>query len=159
MPLVLRLNPGEKIIINGVVIENTGGLAMFAVRNRGNILRQKDILQLEEAATPAMRVYYTLQCIYLFPDEAKVYTDACVQFLNDFEAAAPASKPIIDTLRARIAKGELYPGLKDAKRLIKFEWDLLGKTTERARQLLAGSDGPKSRKNAQQPAEDAEMDG
>jgi len=105
MPLVLRLNPGEKIIINGVVIENTGGLAMFAVRNRGNILRQKDILQLEEAATPAMRVYYTLQCIYLFPDEAKVYTDACIQFLNDFEAAAPTSKPIIDTLRQRIEKG------------------------------------------------------
>lgn len=158
MPLVLRLNPGEKIIINGVVIENTGGLAMFAVRNRGNILRQKDILQLEEAATPAMRVYYTLQCIYLFPDEAKVYTDACVQFLNDFEAAAPTSKPIIDTLRQRIEKLELYPAMKDAKRLIKFEWDLLGKTTERARQLLAGGDGSKSRKSAPQMAGNANSD-
>lgn len=155
MPLVLRLNPGEKIIINGVVIENTGGLAMFAVRNRGNILRQKDILQLEEAATPAMRVYYTLQCIYLFPDEAKVYTDACIQFLNDFESAAPTSKPIIDTLRQRIEKGELYPAMKDAKRLIKFEWELLGKTTERARQLLAGGEGGKGRKAAPQMADTA----
>ena len=155
MPLVLRLNPGEKIIINGVVIENTGGLAMFAVRNRGNILRQKDILQLEEAATPAMRVYYTLQCIYLFPDEAKVYTDACVQFLSDFEAAAPTSKPIVDTLRQRIEKLELYPAMKDAKRLIKFEWDLLGKTTERARQLLAGGEGTKSRKMAPQMTDSA----
>ena len=158
MPLVLRLNPGEKIIINGVVIENTGGLAMLAIRNRGNILRQKDILQLEEAATPAMRVYYTLQCLYLFPDEAKVYTDALVQFMNDFEHAAPESKPIVDALRGRLDRGELYPGLKDAKRLIKFEWDLLGTTTERARQLLLGSDGPKRRARAnEQETADSEF--
>jgi flagellar protein FlbT len=159
MPLVLRLNPGEKIIINGVVIENTGGLAMLAIRNRGNILRQKDILQLEEAATPAMRVYYTLQCVYLFPDEAKVYSDALRQFLTDFELAAPTSKPLIDALRARLDKGELYPGLKDAKRLIKFEWDLLGTTTERARQLLLGSDGPKKRAKVGEPVpEESEVD-
>lgn len=100
MPLVLRLNPAEKIIINGVVIENTGGLAMLAIRNRGNILRQKDILQLDEAATPALRVYYTLQCLYLFPDEIKAYSEALHQFMNDFEAAAPGSKPIIDAARA-----------------------------------------------------------
>ncbi|CAN0178039.1 unnamed protein product, partial [Phaeothamnion confervicola] len=87
-----------------------------------------------------MRVYYTLQCVYLFPDEAKVYSDALRQFLTDFELAAPGSKAITDGLRARLDKGELYPGLKDAKRLIKFEWDLLGTTTERARQLLMGSD-------------------
>ncbi|MBI1246187.1 MAG: flagellum biosynthesis protein FlbT [Alphaproteobacteria bacterium] len=148
MPLVLRLNPGEKIIINGVVIENTGGLSMLAIRNRGNILRQKDILQLEDAATPALRVYYTLQCVYLFPDEAKVYSDALRQFLNDFELADPTSKPIIDALRMRLDKGELYQGLKDAKRLVKYEWDLLGTTTERAKQLLLGSDGPKKRSKA-----------
>ncbi|MBL8807321.1 MAG: flagellar biosynthesis repressor FlbT [Rhodospirillales bacterium] len=145
MPLVLRLNPGEKIIINGVVIENTGGLSMLAIRNRGNILRQKDILQLEDAATPALRVYYTLQCVYLFPDEAKVYSDALRQFLNDFEAADPNSKPITDALRVRLDKGELYQGLKDAKRLVKYEWDLLGTTTERAKQLMLGNDGPRKR--------------
>jgi flagellar protein FlbT len=148
MPLVLRLNPAEKIIINGVVIENTGGLAMLAIRNRGNILRQKDILQLDEAATPALRVYYTLQCLYLFPDESKAYSEALHQFMNDFEQAAPGSKPIVDTLRARVEKGELYPGLKDAKRLIKFEWDLLGKTTEKARTLLQGTEGGKGKTRA-----------
>jgi hypothetical protein len=70
------------------------------------------------------------------------------QFLNDFEAADPASKPIIDALRQRLEKGELYQGLKDAKRLVKYEWDLLGTTTERAKQLLLGSDGPKKRGRA-----------
>lgn len=148
MPLVLRLNPAEKIIINGVVIENTGSLAMLAIRNRGNILRQKDILQLDEASTPALRVYYTLQCLYLFPDEAKAYSEALHQFMNDFEQAAPKSKPIIDALRARVEKGELYPGLKDAKRLIKFEWDLLGKTTEKARMLLQGTEPGKGKQHA-----------
>ncbi len=145
MPLVLRLNPGEKIIINGVVIENTGGLSMLAIRNRGNILRQKDILQLEDAATPALRVYYTLQCVYLFPEDGKAYSDALRQFLTDFELADPNSKAIVDALRMRLDKGELYQGLKDAKRLVKYEWDLLGTTTERGKQLLMGSDGPKRR--------------
>ncbi len=155
MPLVLRLNPAEKIIINGVVIENTGGLAMLAIRNRGNILRQKDILQLDEAATPALRVYYTLQCLYLFPDEIKAYSEALHQFMNDFEQAAPASKPIIDALRARVEKGELYPGLKDAKRLIKFEWDLVGTTTEKGKTLLQGSEG-KSKQRAMADGDEVE---
>lgn len=155
MPLVLRLNPAEKIIINGVVIENTGGLAMLAIRNRGNILRQKDILQLDEAATPALRVYYTLQCLYLFPDEIKAYSEALHQFMNDFEQAAPASKPIIDALRARVEKGELYPGLKDAKRLIKFEWDLVGTTTEKGKMLLQGSEG-KAKQRAMTDGEEVE---
>ncbi|MFM8800520.1 MAG: hypothetical protein ACKOEE_08190, partial [Tagaea sp.] len=50
--------------------------------------------------------------------------------------------------RARVEKGELYPGLKDAKRLIKFEWDLLGKTTDKGRMLLQGSEPGKGKARA-----------
>ena len=39
---------GEKMIINAVVIENVGPTAKLLIRNRANILREKEILSEEE---------------------------------------------------------------------------------------------------------------
>lgn len=125
MPLKLSLRRNEKVIINGVVIENIGDAATVLIHNRGQLLRSKDILTLEDAVTPAARAYYSLQCLYLFPEKADVYRPAAEQFLTDFVAAVSTSAPIVAEIQANVDKGDIYQALRAARRLIDHEREVL----------------------------------
>ena len=67
MPLKLDFKAGEKLVINGAVVENVGGNAKLLVHNESAIIREKEILTQAETNTPAARVYFALQCAYMFP--------------------------------------------------------------------------------------------
>ena len=75
--LVIHLKKDQQIVLNGAVIENTSGRSIsLSVKNEAAILRSSDILAPEDAATPASRAYYALQCVYLFPERAAaLFTD------------------------------------------------------------------------------------
>ncbi len=53
MPLTINLKPRERLIVNGVVIENSGQLAKILIHNNAALLREKDIITEEQATTPA----------------------------------------------------------------------------------------------------------
>ena len=57
MALKLTLKPHEKAVINGAVIANGDRRASFTIENHANVLRESDIIQPEDATTPAKRVY------------------------------------------------------------------------------------------------------
>lgn len=60
--LILRLRPHEKVLINGVVLENGDRRTRFRVRTpSANILRIRDALHPDEADTPVKRLYYVAQ--------------------------------------------------------------------------------------------------
>ena len=58
MPLRLKLKPQEKIVIGNTVIENGSKSATFLIHSKSIILREKDIMQEEQANSPAKRIYY-----------------------------------------------------------------------------------------------------
>lgn len=125
MPLVLKLAPHEKIIVNGVVIENGEDHAKLVIHNRGTILRGKDAVLIEEADTPARRVFYALQCLYLFPEERAVYLPSAESFLADIAGAAPSLAPLVEEIGRNLGEQEVYRALKLAKRLIAREQEIL----------------------------------
>ena len=49
MPLKLSLLRGEKLVVNGAVIKNDGPDVNLVFENQAHILRQKDIMTLEDA--------------------------------------------------------------------------------------------------------------
>lgn len=57
MPLKLEFKSGDKLMINGAVIENIGANAKILVHNEAAILRNKEVLSETDEATPAARVY------------------------------------------------------------------------------------------------------
>jgi flagellar protein FlbT len=60
--LVLRLAPGERVLVNGVVIENGDRRARLRVKTAdAHILRLRDAIHPDEAKTPARRLYYIAQ--------------------------------------------------------------------------------------------------
>ncbi len=67
MPLKLKLKPGEEIIVNGCVIKNSDKRAMVSIENYADVIRGKDILQLEDATTPLKEVYFLIQTALIDP--------------------------------------------------------------------------------------------
>jgi flagellar protein FlbT len=65
MPLKLSLKPGEKLVINGAVVENGDRRATLVLQNKASVLREKDIMQQADANTPARRIYFPVMMMYL----------------------------------------------------------------------------------------------
>jgi flagellar protein FlbT len=65
MPLKLSLKPGEKFVLNGAVLTNGDKRTSFVIQNKACVLREKDIMQPEDAKTPARLVYLAIMMMYL----------------------------------------------------------------------------------------------
>ena len=87
MPLKLSLKPGERFVVNGAVLQNGDRRAVLLLQNKASILREKDIIQPEDANTPARRIYFPIMMMYLDPTEANRYYDEFVVRLNEFMGA------------------------------------------------------------------------
>lgn len=121
MPLKLDLKCGEKMIVNGAVLENVGPNAKILIHNLATVLREKEILTQEDAATPASRVYFSLQCAYMFDDARAEHLKNFNQFLKDYLEACPSASEIADVIRGHVEKGNLYKALKSSRNLIAHE--------------------------------------
>ncbi len=127
MGLKLSLKPGERLAINGAVITNGDRRAAFVVENQSRILRESDIMQPEEASTPASRIYLPVMMMYLDPicreechgEFAKRLTD----FLEVVENQVCHQKCL--TIAAHVANEEYYKALTECRFLMNYERDLL----------------------------------
>lgn len=121
MPLKLDFKAGDKMIINGAVVENIGNNASLLIHNEAAILREKEILSEAETATPAARVYFALQCAYMFPEKKDHYISIFRQFLADYVAAAPSAKELGDKISGHVDNKKYYNALKLTQKLIGHE--------------------------------------
>jgi flagellar protein FlbT len=122
---LIKLAPGEKIVINGIVVENGGDHTTLRILNQAHILRAKDILTFDEASSPARRIYYFLQCLYLFPDNQQQYLESARTLMDDFVAAAPSSTALINEIVDHLERSDSYQMLKVAKKLMEYERRIL----------------------------------
>ncbi len=140
MPLKIHLRKGQKIIINGAVLENTSSQNIsLLVKNEASILRDNDILTPDDVSTPASRAYYALQCLYLFPNEKDSNLPSLNEFLDNYLIAAPSSKKLVDNIKRLIKDGKLYPALKKGRALISHENKVLSHAQKRVGEKLLDS--------------------
>jgi flagellar biosynthesis repressor protein FlbT len=125
MPLTINLKPKERLIVNGVVIENSNAPAKILIHNTAALLREKDILTEEQANTPARRIYFTVQCEYLFPGKESLFLPIIYEFLRQFAEAAPSASDLVREIGELVGAGEWYRALKSARQLIAREQEIL----------------------------------
>ncbi len=121
MPLRIKLPSKERIIINGAVLENAGEATTITLLNRADVLRRKEVMSESDAQSPARRVYYMLQCAYMFEDDRPRYRQMALELLNQYELAAPSSREIAEKIRTEISAGRLYNALRASHPLIEHE--------------------------------------
>ena len=142
MPLKLDLKSGEKMVINGAVLENIGANSKILIHNQAMILREKEVLSEDLCGTPASRVYLAIQCAYMFPDKKAEYLDLSKKYLSEFLEACPSSIGIVEKIRAHIEEKNLYKGLKNVHDLIEHEAKIFDAFNKDIEQLELENEAP-----------------
>ena len=127
MGLKITLKPGERMIISGAVITNGDSKANFIVENPVPILRQKDILSADKANSPARRIYFTIQLMYIDEDNLSNYHKNYWKLVREFLNAAPGALSIIDRISKEILNNNYYQALKICKKLIAYEEEAIAR--------------------------------
>ena len=128
MPLKIQLKPKERVIINGAVIEgHTDNRTEIIVMNNASVMRQKHILQEDQANTPCKRLYFTLQMMYIDEDQRETYKSGFQRFYKDLDETMtiPTIKTSLKLIQESVAQGKYYEALKVCRDLIKVEAELL----------------------------------
>ena len=124
MPLKIDYKSGDKLVINGAVIENVGPNTKVLIHNESAVLREKEILSVADTTTPASRVYFALQCSYIFPPKKEEYLQVFHKFLDEYVQACPSAVEIARAIEAEIKADRIYQALKQTHKLIAHEREL-----------------------------------
>ena len=128
MPLKLSLKPGERFVLNGAVVQNGDRRASLVLQNKASVLREKDIMQQDEATTPARRVYFPLMMMYLDEDGAASYHEEFVRRMGEFMGVVRNPQILSEciTISKHVLARDYYKGLNLCRRLIDYEDERLG---------------------------------
>jgi len=124
MALKVELKAGERIIIGDCVITNADQRTRLVIEGEAPILREKDILTRDRANTPAKRIYLAIQMMYTSGDPCPDH-EIYFTLVRDTLSAAPSTWPHIESINNHILAGEMYKALKDARKLIAYEQELM----------------------------------
>ncbi len=128
MPLKLSLKPGEKFVLNGAVVQNGDRRGTLILQNKASVLREKDIMQQEEANTPARRVYFPVMMMYLDEGDADKYYDEFALRMNEFMGVIrnPGILAECVGVSKHILNQQYYKALMGCRKLIDYEDERLG---------------------------------
>ena len=128
MPLKLSLKPGEKFVLNGAVVQNGDRRGVLILQNKASVLREKDIMQPEDANTPSRRIYLPVMMMYLDEAGATRYYDEFVQRLSEFMGAIRNPEVLAECVAVskHCMEREYYKALMLCRKLIEYEDQRLG---------------------------------
>lgn len=120
--LRITLRDGEKAIVNGAVLRAVGR-TQIAVENQVSILRGREVMQPEEATTPARQLYFAAMLAYIDPANRGEHHDSVVALIGGLVATltAPEARAACIAFAHDMAVGDYYKALTAARELIGFE--------------------------------------
>lgn len=130
MALKIVLKPNEKMIVAGAAIINGPSAASFLIANKVPILREKDILKEKDAGSPAQKIYYIVQLMYLDQDKLTTHHKLYWELVRAFVKAAPSTLRLIDEISEHLLCARYYKALKQARKLVDYEQSLLSRSGE-----------------------------
>jgi len=123
MALKLTLKPGEKLVVNGAVMENGDRRAVLVVKNRASVLREKDIMQPAQANTPMRRIYFAVMMLYLDEGSQRQFYDEFLLRMTEFMNAISTPEAVQTCLAiiGHVNAKEYYKALLACRKLFPFE--------------------------------------
>lgn len=132
--LVIKLKPNEKVLVNGVILQNGDRAASIRVRsNDVSILRARDAIQKEDANTPLKRIYYIAQLAMAGEAEAEAAMQQILQGLEPLKSifAGAASSEIARAINAANDR-KFFVVMRAVKKLFPLEEALLQRAPAQA---------------------------
>ena len=127
MPLKLSLKPGEKFVLNGAVVTNGDKRTSLVLQNKACVLREKDIMQPEDAETPARRIYFPIMMMYLDNEDTESYYNDFALRMTEFMSAISTREALATCIEISrdVMSGAYYRALMQCKKLFEFERERL----------------------------------
>ncbi|MGQ9372156.1 flagellar biosynthesis repressor FlbT [Azospirillum sp. ST 5-10] len=119
MPLKFVLRPNEKVIINGAVIGAGDRPGSFFLYNTANFLRGREVLKEEQIDCIEKKLYFVIQLIYIFPEDAALNLARFTGILEETRAARPDSGRELDEIAQLVDARNYYRALKICRKLFK----------------------------------------
>jgi flagellar protein FlbT len=128
VPLKLSLKPGEKFVLNGAVVQNGDRRGVLVLQNKASVLREKDIMQPDEATTPARRIYFPVMMMYLDEANAERQYEEFATRLTEFMGVVRNPDVLSDciAISKHVMAREYYKALMLSRKLIEYEDQRLG---------------------------------
>jgi flagellar biosynthesis repressor protein FlbT len=128
MPLKLSLRPGEKFVVNGAVVQNGDRRGALILQNKASVLREKDIMQPEQANTPARRIYFPVMLMYLDQAENDDIYGEFARRLAEFMGAVRHPEVLAECVGVSrdVMAGDFYRALMRCRKIIAYEDERLG---------------------------------
>ncbi|MBP7001948.1 flagellar biosynthesis repressor FlbT [Amaricoccus sp.] len=127
--LVLKLGPHERIMINGVVMQNGDRRARLNILTpEANVLRLRDAIHPSEANTPVRRVAYVAQLVLAGeadPEEGRRQVLRGIEQLSQVFTDAESRAHLTAATEAAAA-GRFYQAMRALRNLMPREMRLLG---------------------------------
>jgi flagellar protein FlbT len=126
--LKLSLKPGEKFVLNGAVVQNGDRRGVLVLQNKASVLREKDIMQPEDATTPARRIYFPVMMMYLDEAGAERQYEEFATRLTEFMGVVRNPNVLGDciAISKHVMGREYYKALMLSRKLIEYEDERLG---------------------------------
>jgi flagellar protein FlbT len=126
--LKLSLKPGEKFVLNGAVVQNGDRRGVLVLQNKASVLREKDIMQPDEATTPARRIYFPVMMMYLDESGAERQYEEFATRLTEFMGVVRNPDVLSDciAISKHVMAREYYKALMLSRKLIEYEDQRLG---------------------------------
>ena len=126
--LVLKLSPGERLLVNGAVVENGPRRAQIRIlSSEARILRLRDALHPDEARTPVRRACLIAQMALsgdMEPEPAREALRRHIAALSEC-FPRPAHRRSLEAATEAVEEGGFYAALRALRVLIDPEADLL----------------------------------
>lgn len=130
MALKITLRPGERMIISSAVVRNGDDKCNLIIENNVPILREKDIMGEKEADSPARRIYFTIQLMYIDRKNLQSHHKVYWKLVHDFLDAAPSAAGLIDQISDHILNDDYYKAIKLTHSLVEYERELIGRIVD-----------------------------
>ncbi|HQU24038.1 MAG: flagellar biosynthesis repressor FlbT [Acidiphilium sp. 21-60-14] len=125
--LVLELRQGDLMILNGTPIRFRTK-SRIELTEKANFLFGKQILRPDDANSPARRIYFAFQTVYIGTDaERAVALETAQGLVAEFKSATTSNlaREILDTAMACASSDRYYDALKLARRIMNHETAVL----------------------------------
>ena len=130
--LVLELRQGEMMIVNGAPIRFRTK-SRIELTAKARFLFGKQIMAPDQADSPARRIYFAIQSVYIgTPEERARSLEIARELVGEFKQATTSglARDILDQVFAAAEADDCYRALKLLRRIIRHEDAVLGRTPE-----------------------------
>ena len=124
--LILKLAAGEKVVINGALLENGDKPSSLRIADSSaRVLRCRDALKPDEVDTPVKQVYYAIQLIITGDvDEDRILPAVFEEIDRLEDVFAGIDNDAVRLLREMLRKGNHYSALCHMRNMLELEAEL-----------------------------------